>query len=123
MPSATADIADLLKRVAALEQKVLGVTPDRRLTKRQVAEREGVSPRTIDRHVAAGFPAPEMICGRAYWWLSTLEAYDAERLQQAKRITANAARDRMAVARAARDRHAEANKTRNGAEQQDEARE
>jgi predicted DNA-binding transcriptional regulator AlpA len=96
-------VSDLLQRVAALEQKVLGGTPDRRLTKRQVAEREGVSPRTVDRHVAAGlFPAPEMICGRAYWWLSTLEAYDAERLQQVKLITAKAVRDRMAVARASR---------------------
>ncbi len=95
-------VSDLLQRVAALEQKVLGVTPDRRLTKRQVAEREGVSPRTIDRHVAAGFPAPEMIRGRCYWWLSTLEAHDAERLQQAKRITTKAARERMAVARASR---------------------
>jgi predicted DNA-binding transcriptional regulator AlpA len=85
-------IADILKRVAALEQKVLGVAPDRRLTKREVGEREGVSPRTVDRHVAAGFPSPEMIRGRAYWWLSELEAFDKKRLHDAKQMTAKAAR-------------------------------
>jgi predicted DNA-binding transcriptional regulator AlpA len=86
-------IADILKRVAALERKVLNVAPDRRLNKRAVAEREGVSPRSIDRHVAVGnFPAPELINRRCFWWLSTLEAHDAERLRAAKQMTAKTKR-------------------------------
>jgi predicted DNA-binding transcriptional regulator AlpA len=86
-------IADILKRIVALEKKILNAAPDRRLNKRQVAVREGNSTRSIDRHVADGsFPAPEMIHGRAYWWLSTLEAHDAERLRAAKQMTAKTKR-------------------------------
>jgi hypothetical protein len=62
------------------------------LTRRVAAlEREGISTRTVDRHVARGFPAPEMIHNRAYWWSDVLDAHDASLLQKAKRITARRA--------------------------------
>jgi predicted DNA-binding transcriptional regulator AlpA len=95
--------ADILKRLAALEQKVLGSkSPDRRLPKREVAEREGVSPRTIDRYIAdGGFPPPDMVRGRAYWWLSDLEAYDAQRLREAKQTSSRMKAERRARMEAA----------------------
>jgi predicted DNA-binding transcriptional regulator AlpA len=80
-------IADLARRVAALEKTVqMPRRARRRLNKRQVAEREGISTRTLDRHILyVGFPPPEMIRGRCYWWEDDLDAYDATLLQKAKR--------------------------------------
>jgi hypothetical protein len=90
-------ISDLAKRVAALEKLVQ--TPRqtrRRLKKRQVAVREGVSTRTVDRRVAKRIlpPPDDVVDGRCYWWEDTLDAFDAERLQQAKQITARTKAER-----------------------------
>ena len=55
----------------ALHEPVVDPANDRRLTKRQVAEREACSTRTIDRRVADGsLSPPDIINGRCYWWLS-----------------------------------------------------
>lgn len=55
---------------------------DRRLTKRAVAEREGCSPRTIDRRLKQGtLPPPDIINGRLYWWLSALQRHEREHKQ------------------------------------------
>jgi hypothetical protein len=55
-------------RLAALEQKTFGHVRHR-WSKRQVAEHEGVSTRTIDRGVARGiYSPPEIENGRLYWW-------------------------------------------------------
>jgi hypothetical protein len=54
---------------------------DRKLSKHQVAFRDGRSMRSIDRDVKAGkFPPPDdIINGRLYWRLSTLQRHDRER--------------------------------------------
>jgi|SRR5271166_1784692 len=75
-------ITNLVKRIAALEEVVHGTAErlDRRLNIGQVAEREGVTTRTIARRLAnpdSGFPKPERINQRYYWWLTALEQYDA----------------------------------------------
>jgi hypothetical protein len=76
-------IDDILKRIAALESAV-GKTKgklDRRLNKQQAAEREGVTPRTLDRRrndPSSGFPPAVVINGRCFFWLSDLERYDEE---------------------------------------------
>jgi predicted DNA-binding transcriptional regulator AlpA len=63
---------------------------DRRLTKRAVATREGCSTRTIDRRVADGsLPAPDVINGRCFWWLSVLERWEASRDKTISRDRAN----------------------------------
>ena len=59
---------------------------DRRLTKREVAIREGKSERTIDRErkdPKSDFPTPDIINGRCFWWLSKLQAYDRKRARRA----------------------------------------
>jgi hypothetical protein len=97
-------IGDLRARIDALE-KMIGEKPlDRRLTKRQVAEREGVSARTVDRRTndpKSGFPQPIIDHGRCFWWLSELEAHDAERLRKSPMKMKVANRERAALARAA----------------------
>jgi hypothetical protein len=61
-------IAAILARLDALERAIFG-EPHERLTKRQLAAREGVSPRTIERGVRAGiYRAPEIENRRLYWW-------------------------------------------------------
>lgn len=63
--------AAVLARLDALERKTFG-HPRHRLTKRQVAELEGVSTRTIDRGVARGiYSPPEIENKRLYWWSDT----------------------------------------------------
>lgn len=55
---------------------------DRRLTKRQLAQRRGKSTRTIDRDVARGIlPPPQFENGRAYWWLSALQRHERAHIQ------------------------------------------
>jgi hypothetical protein len=55
-------------RLAALEMAVHGYVRQR-LSKRQLAEAEGISTRTVDRRVADGvYVTPEVESGRLYWW-------------------------------------------------------
>jgi hypothetical protein len=55
-------------RLAALEQRTFGYVRHR-WSKRQLAEHEGVTPRTVDRGVVRGIYAqPEIENGRLYWW-------------------------------------------------------
>jgi predicted DNA-binding transcriptional regulator AlpA len=78
-----------------LHEPVVDPANDRRLTKRQVAEREACSTRTIDRRVADGsFPAPNVIAGRLYWWLSALQRHERERSQSTTRTPCNAGKPR-----------------------------
>jgi hypothetical protein len=64
-------LAAVLARLDALERATFG-HPRHRLTKRQVAELEGVSTRTIDRGVARGiYSPPEIENKRLYWWSDT----------------------------------------------------
>jgi predicted DNA-binding transcriptional regulator AlpA len=90
------DIADIFERLSALETAVFVRTGnprpvsvgDRKLTKKQVGLREGKSPRSIDRAVKEKqFPQPDVIDhGRCYWWESTLERHDRERLREARKV-------------------------------------
>src|SRR5262249_10494002 len=55
-------------RLDALEVAVHGHVR-RRWSKRQLAEQEGISTRTVDRRVADGvYVSPEVESGRLYWW-------------------------------------------------------
>ena len=74
-------IGQIQQRLEALEAAVNGRTSeyfDRKLFKAEVALREGVVARTIERNVAAGrFPLPDGVTnGHAWWWLDTLERHD-----------------------------------------------
>jgi hypothetical protein len=74
-------IGQILQRLDALEAAVNGRASehfDRKLFKAEVALREGVVARTIERNVAAGsFPPPDGVTnGHAWWWLATLERHD-----------------------------------------------
>ena len=74
-------IGQILRRLEALEAAVNGRASehfDRKLFKAEVALREGVVARTIERNVAAGrFPLPDGVTnGHAWWWLDTLERHD-----------------------------------------------
>jgi hypothetical protein len=90
------DLDNILARLHKLEDRFRGletfighdgdddgpVDPahDRRLTKRQLAQRRGKSTRTVDRDVERGIlPAPQFENGRAYWWLSALQRHERER--------------------------------------------
>jgi hypothetical protein len=70
-------------RLDALERAMFGQVR-RRLTKRDVAELEGVNPRTIMRGVGRLYAKPEIINKRLYWWSDTY------RLQRGKPDTAAA---------------------------------
>ena len=63
-------------RLDALETAVLG-RPRERLTKADVAKREGISTRTVDRRVnERKLPPPDdIINNRLYWWSDTLERH------------------------------------------------
>jgi hypothetical protein len=63
-------------RLDALETAVLGRARER-LTKAEVAKREGISTRTVDRRVDEGkLPPPDdIINNRLYWWSDTLERH------------------------------------------------
>jgi hypothetical protein len=61
-------IAAILARLDALERAFFG-EPHERLTKSRLAEREGISPRSVDRGIARGtYAQPEIENGRLYWW-------------------------------------------------------
>jgi hypothetical protein len=61
----------ILARLDALETTVLG-RPRRRLTKRDVAELEGIDPRSVMRGVKRGtYAEPEVENKRLYWWSDT----------------------------------------------------
>jgi hypothetical protein len=85
----TDNLNNILTRLSALEAAFhhQNVAPqsadDRRLGKRGVALREGKSIRSIDRGVKNGtFPAADAIInGRHFWWLSTLQRHDRERIR------------------------------------------
>lgn|SRR5262249_20096070 len=74
-------LGDVLRRLDALEAAVFGRASqffNRKLFKREVAQREGCHPRTIERKVVDGtYPPPDGVeNGYPWWWLSTLEAND-----------------------------------------------
>src|SRR5262245_35114575 len=91
---------EILQRLDVLEAAVLGRGAatffDRRLNKGQVGLHEGCSPRTIERGVKKGtFPPPdEIINKRAYWWLSTIERHNRERIRSATQTPPNAGKGR-----------------------------
>lgn len=82
---------ELLARIAALEAIVGIGRPDAdeappahdvRLSKSATAKRYAVSPKTIERMVSnptLGFPHPDIINGRWWFWLSHLQAFDRQR--------------------------------------------
>ena len=79
-------LAGLIQRVGAIESLLgppideavdAGCDGDRRLSKKQLAQRWGRSPRTIDRmRRVADFPAPDIINGQLTWWLSIVQVYE-----------------------------------------------
>jgi predicted DNA-binding transcriptional regulator AlpA len=80
----------ILDRLDTLESAVLGRIR-RRLSKPELARREGVSTRTIDRRVRDGLlPPPDVVARRLYWWLDEVERHQHERSATA---TSKAARD------------------------------
>jgi hypothetical protein len=93
-------LGNLIRRIDALEAAVHGRASDffdRKLTKPMVALREAKSARQIERDVEnRAYPPPdEIINGRWYWWLSTLERHDRERLQSTTRTPPNAGNPRQ----------------------------
>jgi hypothetical protein len=82
-----ASIVQLAERVEALEAIIFHhrqrpALADRKLSKPDVALREGVSPRSVERRVQAKLlPPPDEIGpgGRWYWWLTTLKKHDRAR--------------------------------------------
>jgi predicted DNA-binding transcriptional regulator AlpA len=78
-------------RLDVLERVVLGRAGgarggnDRRLTKPEVAIRNGVSTRTISRWVEDGsLPPPDIVNGRWTWWLSALQRHERKRLRESR---------------------------------------
>jgi hypothetical protein len=72
-------LGTILNRLDALETAVLGHIR-RRFTKCQLAERESVSTRTIDRRVAdSALPPPIIENHRTYWWSDEVERFQRER--------------------------------------------
>jgi hypothetical protein len=93
-------LGEITRRIDALEAAVFGRASDyfdRKLTKPMVALREAKSARQIEREVGGGkYPPPdEIINGRWYWWLSTLERHDRERSQSTTRTPPNAGNPRQ----------------------------
>ena len=101
MPAESSDaLATILERLDIIEAAVgIGhnggstldddppVNPetDRRLPAKAVARRYGVVVRTIDRWLdnpKLGFPKPEVVNNRRYWWLSKLRCWDRARIRQ-----------------------------------------
>ena len=94
------DLDAILARLAALERRVLGHSR-RRVTKAEMARREGVSTRTIARRVAAGLlEPPEIINDRWYFWVDEAEQPERGTIEAA--ITNTVVTD-TAAARAARN--------------------
>ena len=61
----------ILARLDALERATFNHVR-RRLTKKQIAEIEGISTRQVDRNVALGiYASPEVENKRLYWWSDT----------------------------------------------------
>jgi len=85
------------ERLVALEQVVFGgrkgdlkkAGTDQKKYKSQVALREGVVERTIERWVEDGdYPPPDdIVNGRPIWWLSTLQAHDRRRMRMKRKMT------------------------------------
>jgi hypothetical protein len=101
MPAESSDtIATILDRLDIIEAAVgighYGGPPigddqpanlegDRRLPAKAVARRYGVVVRTIDRWLdnpKLGFPKPEVVNNRRYWWLNKLCRWDRARIRQ-----------------------------------------
>ena len=68
------DSAQLVRRVEALEARVsTNQAPvDRRVSKKSLADRWDVSPRSVDRmrEDLPDFPQPEIENNRCFWWLN-----------------------------------------------------
>jgi hypothetical protein len=88
----------LVKRVVALETAV-GINrnnppappdvpttmTDSRLSKPALARRWGVSCRSVDRRrEEPGFPEPEIVSHRCYWWLSAIIRYERKTAASSK---------------------------------------
>jgi hypothetical protein len=90
-------IQELLKRVSVLEAGLAALkghisigankppalpdipttTTDQRLSKPALAKRWGVSCRSVDRRrEEPGFPEPEIVSARPYWWLSAIIRFE-----------------------------------------------
>jgi hypothetical protein len=80
-------LAGLVERIAVIERMlggpptdkpvVAGCDGDRRLSKKELAQRWGRSPRTIDRMRARpDFPVPDIVNQQCGWWLSTIQQYE-----------------------------------------------
>jgi hypothetical protein len=81
-------LGDIIRRIDALEAAVFGRASEffnHKLTKPQVALREAKSVRQVERDVEKQVlpPPDEIINGRWYWWLSTLERHDREQGENA----------------------------------------
>ena len=64
-------IAAILARLDALERALFG-EPHARLSTSQLAEKEGISTRSVARNVARGvYRQPEIENNRLYWWSHT----------------------------------------------------
>ena len=88
-------IEDLRERVAVLEGVVLGGTilrgqsaADRKIWKSDLAIREGVSTRTVERGIKDGrYAQPDGVTedGKPWWWLSSVQRHDRQRVRGATR--------------------------------------
>ena len=80
-------------RLAALETTVLG-HPRKRLSKSELAKAEGCSTRQVMRKVEQKTlpPPDDVINGRLFWWLESIERYRSKR-SQADTAAARAARN------------------------------
>jgi hypothetical protein len=68
---AASKFADIIARIDALERATFGYAR-RRLTKKQLAEIENCSTRSIDRGVKRGvYAPPEIENKRCFWWSDT----------------------------------------------------
>ena len=100
-------LGDIIRRLDALEATVHGHASDffdRKLFKPQVSLREGRHMRSIERGYKnkdkdkdrEKFPPPDGVTnGREWWWLSTLERHDRERVQSTTQRPPNAGKPAM----------------------------
>jgi hypothetical protein len=86
-----AQFQELVRRVAALEARVPTAADvptaanDRRFSKRALANRWNVSPRTVDRiREDPAFPEPDIVNSRPYWWASQIIQYERSRATKTK---------------------------------------